>query len=339
MTMTVHAFKTEADWRAFRGTGIGASEIAAALGASHYQTPLQLFASKLGLRVNEANPRMRWGHLMEDVACGVFDQMETACVGPPKVCDPYTIHAHDLHRWCYATPDAFGDWAGTPATIDFKIVSPYATEWKRDEAPREYQLQMQQQMLTTGREKGVLVALVFAHRMEPDAEDDEAWSMLRSQIGGMLEQMPAQLVATALGVQEIHVRPFEADAELQAAIVVEGAAFWKRVEQARKRIAAGEDRLAVFHDLAPPAMAADTQSLSSIYKGERSAAAIVLPRALADRLRETHALKGESARAFEATKAQVQRRMGTATTAVDEDGVEVATWSGGDRRVFKTVTL
>jgi len=57
------------EWLEWRNQGIGASEVAAIMGLSKWDTPLSLWAKKTGIipPQSEENEAMEWGHLMEPI--------------------------------------------------------------------------------------------------------------------------------------------------------------------------------------------------------------------------------------------------------------------------------
>ena len=65
-------------WLQLRGLGIGASEAAAAVGASDYRTPFEIAERKLGLANDDADAnyrrrmKMAMGHVMEPVTAARF---------------------------------------------------------------------------------------------------------------------------------------------------------------------------------------------------------------------------------------------------------------------------
>lgn len=334
-------YPSRAEWLADRANGIGASEIAGVLGASHYATPLQTFRRKLEpVQDSYAHDRMRWGHAMEPVAEAIYRAKlaEQAITDDAlEVYGDLRVDIHDEYDFLRATPDAVQTVLGQRGVVDFKIVSPFAKEWNRAEAPPEYQLQIQQQMLCAGVDRGVLVGLKFAHRLELDPNDDDRWNEVRLSIQTMLNHCPDPMTAASiLGVQEVLIRPFSADRKLQAAIVKGGEEFWQRVLLARHALEGGASLPEVLHRYAPPARAQDTQTLAEVFRAEELAGAVEVPQALADTLLVNDQRAKDSAAVRDDAKAKIQQLLGNATTAT-VDGRVVARWSGDKRRVFRTV--
>src|SRR5512141_1477370 len=56
-----------AEWHALRRNGIGASEVAAILGLSPWQSPYSLWHAKAHGWITDPSPEMQWGTAMEPV--------------------------------------------------------------------------------------------------------------------------------------------------------------------------------------------------------------------------------------------------------------------------------
>lgn len=333
---SVHTYQTEADWLRARNQGIGASEIAAACGASHYQTPMQLLASKLGIRRTEVSARMRWGNLMEAVAESIYrehcDNPSADAEQPEHITSPspfevwWRCAGEPAADWLFATPDAMQQALGQRTVVDYKIVSPMAKEWQRNGAPPEYELQIQQQMMATGATHGVLCALVFAHRMDFDPADQNAYNRIACSISALVEEHQPREAALMLGVEDVLIRRFTADPELQAAIDRRGSEFWARVREARRAMGQGASAVEAFRQYAPPPLPADTMTLAEVYAAERAAASVEVPPALAARLAAAAQAKKDAEHALNAAKAETQALLGHSTIAVC-GGRKVATWN------------
>src|ERR1700733_839437 len=82
----INVIQNSPDWHKFRETHIGASEVAAIMGVSPWETELQLFQRKLGLLPpKEMNHFMQRGHTLEPKAREYFElkmnKKYNPCVG------------------------------------------------------------------------------------------------------------------------------------------------------------------------------------------------------------------------------------------------------------------
>ena len=152
-------------WLTKRQSHVGASEVAAILGEDPYKSAYQLWAEKCGLAepVDLSNNEfVKWGTRLERViAEGYADETGRE------------IERHDQTMFitndeCYpagATPDFWQHLAGnTEYEVDgiLEVKAPgarMASEWDGD-APLQYQIQLQSQLLVTGSKWGTVAALI-----------------------------------------------------------------------------------------------------------------------------------------------------------------------------------
>lgn len=136
-------------WLAARSAGIGASEIAAVLGISPYDSPFSLYWRKKLGTITEQNEAMEWGLRHERTIAEKFGENH-----PEFIKVPGGLYRHPVHRWMLATPDlvlenvepgrdelaqikttrSWDGW-GTPGT---------------DQIPAHYAAQVQQEMTVYG---------------------------------------------------------------------------------------------------------------------------------------------------------------------------------------------
>lgn len=142
------------DWLAVRRTGIGASEIAAVLGVSPYDSPFSLYwRKKLGTEV-DANEDMEWGLRLEDPIAVKFAEQH-----PEFDVQPGGLYRHHEHDWMLATPDRLlydhpcpriGDHADCRAVELAQVKTTYSfDDWGEpgtDEIPVYYRAQVMQEM-------------------------------------------------------------------------------------------------------------------------------------------------------------------------------------------------
>lgn len=136
-------------WLAARATGIGASEIAAVLGISPWDSPFSLYWRKKLAATVEMTEAMEWGLRHERTIAEKFRDNH-----PEFIAVPGGLYRHPTHRWMLATPDlvlenvepgrdelaqiktthSWDGW-GTPGT---------------DQIPAHYAAQVQQEMTVMG---------------------------------------------------------------------------------------------------------------------------------------------------------------------------------------------
>lgn len=165
-----------AEQQAVRNTGIGASEIAAIVGLSPYESVLDVYLRKIGEAPDRADtPHMRWGRLLESVIADRY--AEEYCV---DLVDGETAR-HPEHAFMVATPDRI--WKDGSRLVEIKNVSARrAHEWGEpwtSQIPERYYLQVLWQMAVTGTECVDVVALIGGHDLRVyTAERDptlESW--------------------------------------------------------------------------------------------------------------------------------------------------------------------
>lgn len=153
--------------------GIGASEIAAALGLNPYKTPLELWLEKTGQAPGfSGNSRTEWGLDVEPALRTWYVRRHDLAVWVPS-----GSLFHDVHPWMRATPDgiALREIGGQAPAWDHgfeakNIGRHSAHRWGEpgtDQVPMEYLLQAQQGMAVTGLSRWVIVACIAG---DPPAE-------------------------------------------------------------------------------------------------------------------------------------------------------------------------
>lgn len=96
-----HDANLSPEWHTARREGVSASEIAAVLGLSPWESPYSLWHRKAGtLGPQDENPSMRWGRRLEDAIADEYAERH------PE----FTVHkvgllAHAQRTWQLATPD------------------------------------------------------------------------------------------------------------------------------------------------------------------------------------------------------------------------------------------
>lgn len=138
------------EWYAARSTGIGASEAAAACGRSQYETPLHVYARKVGeLAETRDTEAMYWGRVLEPLVLTRFVEQAGLVVSQA----PSPMFRSESNLFQLATPDAI--------LADGTLVEIKTTNWRRakqigdegsDAIPDEWLMQCQQQMAVVGAE-------------------------------------------------------------------------------------------------------------------------------------------------------------------------------------------
>ncbi|MFE0039385.1 YqaJ viral recombinase family protein [Streptomyces sp. NPDC059015] len=139
------------EWQAARaGLCITATEIAAVLGLSPWQSRFSLWHKKAGLPTPpfEADPAMEWGTRLEPaVAQKWADEYDAVAVAPTGT------WRHDSRDWQRATPDRLVVTpTGRVELLEVKT-SPFGDDWgpaDSDELPLHYRCQIQWQLDTLG---------------------------------------------------------------------------------------------------------------------------------------------------------------------------------------------
>lgn len=153
------------EWLAARSTGIGASEAAAVCGLSSYETPLHVYARKIGeLAEKDDTDAMWWGRKIEPLILERW--LEKREFPPEEYRYPCPMFRRDGFAFQTATPDAIL-YGGEGVEIK-------STTWRRagelgaegtDEAPAEWVLQCQQAMAVCDLDAMYLVVLIDKDRI------------------------------------------------------------------------------------------------------------------------------------------------------------------------------
>lgn len=148
-------------WLAQRCTGIGASEIAAVLGASSWGSPLTVYLGKVDPPPHEDDAEwMLWGLLLEPV---IREELGRRA----GVTFDLSLSGRMLrsveYPWATATPDEMTT-AGEPVEVKKLSWGYDADEWEQG-IPEKYWWQCQQQMLVTGAARCLFGALIHGDRM------------------------------------------------------------------------------------------------------------------------------------------------------------------------------
>lgn len=151
------------EWHEARRHGISASDVAAVLGLSPWESPYSLWHRKAGtLGAKDDNPSMRWGRRLEDAIADEFaerhPEFDVATVG---------LIAHSDRPWQLATPDRLlYDGSTLVSCLEVKTAGDLG-EWGGDgsaDIPVYYRCQVLWQMDVLGLTEA-RVALLASGRM------------------------------------------------------------------------------------------------------------------------------------------------------------------------------
>ena len=164
------------EWLKAREDGIGASEVAAVVGLSKWETPYSLFLRKTGqVPPLEENDAMRWGHKLEALVADEW--AERTGFKYVKASAKDIIYQDPEHPWRKVTPDRIAyeiDENGKKHKVLLEIKTTQM-DFDPDDLPTQYLCQVQYQMHITGIHVCYLCWLVrglnYGHaRIEYDAE-------------------------------------------------------------------------------------------------------------------------------------------------------------------------
>jgi putative phage-type endonuclease len=151
-------------WLAARSSGIGASEIAAAIGQSPYQSMFSLWSEKVsGERQEIDSEAAEWGVELEPIIIRKFGERTGRKVTPWNQLHTVVSPAYD---WLRCTPDAIQiDDERGPGTLQVKTTSlRLESNWK-DDPPIHVQIQAQFEAWMLGFEFGTVAALIGGQKL------------------------------------------------------------------------------------------------------------------------------------------------------------------------------
>jgi len=141
-------FETEAEWLEARQQGIGGSDAAAAVGASKWKSPLELYVEKIGLadpETQKANSEIiRWGKRLEEPIREAYEE-ETG----------RTVFKHGLHLFvsedqpfmmCTLDGSVLKKTDDKVGVFESKNTGYYREREILEEVPLEFQIQVQHEM-------------------------------------------------------------------------------------------------------------------------------------------------------------------------------------------------
>lgn len=143
------------DQEDFRKDKIGGSDAAAACGVSSYDSPLELYEIKKGLKKREVNVAMRRGRLLEPLIVDLYKE-----ITKEEVNTDFDTFIHSEYHWMIANLDGI---TSSGKILECKSITFFdAKDWGPDGSniiKEEYQYQLQHYCTVTGIKEAVLVAL------------------------------------------------------------------------------------------------------------------------------------------------------------------------------------
>src|SRR6266567_108753 len=161
----IEVYATREEWLAARG--LGASEIAAALGVSPFKSQFQLWSEKTGLAEPDdldSKEFVKWGLRLEEPIARAFAEETGRTV---TMCPRFTLVRHPKYPWLTATPDATQIVVerSEVGALQIKTTNAFAAKDWKEGAPLYYQVQQQGELAVTGYTWGTLCVLIGGNRM------------------------------------------------------------------------------------------------------------------------------------------------------------------------------
>lgn len=147
------------EWLKHRQLGIGGSDAAKVLGISRWGGPLSVYMEKNGLYTpEEPGEAAYWGTVLEDVVAREFEKQSGL-----KVRRENKIFRHPEYPWMLANVDR--RIVGANKGLECKTTSNFmGDEWKDDELPDAYYVQIQHYIAVMGWESCYVAVLIGGQR-------------------------------------------------------------------------------------------------------------------------------------------------------------------------------
>ena len=167
------------DWLAVRKQGIGASDAAAAVGLSPYQSPLELWMIKTGrdsdmpkVDPNDESTPMYWGTILEPIVAQHYTKRTGNKV---RRINSVLQHPDPDKHWMLANLDYTVVGSDEVQILECKTAGEFGSRLWRDGVPEYVQCQVQHQLAVTGKSVADVCVLICGqeiriHRIERDDE-------------------------------------------------------------------------------------------------------------------------------------------------------------------------
>jgi putative phage-type endonuclease len=167
------------DWLAIRKQGIGASDAAAAVGLSPYQSPLELWMIKTGrdgdmpqIDPNDESTPMYWGNVLEPIVAQHYSRRTGHKV---RKINSVLQHPDPDKFWMLANLDYTVVGSDEVQILECKTAGEWGAKLWRDGVPEYVQCQVQHQLAVTGKLAADVCVLICGqeiriHKIERDDE-------------------------------------------------------------------------------------------------------------------------------------------------------------------------
>lgn len=168
------------DWLKIRSKGLGGSDIGTVLGLNKYKSSYQLWLEKTGqVKAPDISDKIaiKVGNELEDLVARLFEE-ETGL----KVQRDNKTHFHPEHPFLLANIDR--KIVGQKALLECKTTSGFsADQWKGDEVPASYLMQVQHYLNVLGYDKAYIACLIGNHDFicKEIKRDDELIELYQAQ--------------------------------------------------------------------------------------------------------------------------------------------------------------
>jgi putative phage-type endonuclease len=159
-----HDYKNHKTWLAGRKRSIGASEAAAAIGRSRFQSPTDVYEEKVNGKIIDLsdNENAEYGKDAEEPLRKLFSIRHKNEYSVFH--HPYRVYHHNERRYLTATPDGelirIAD--AKKGVLEIKTVHVFRAkqlnEWENESIPEHYYIQILQELYATGFSFAVLLA-------------------------------------------------------------------------------------------------------------------------------------------------------------------------------------
>lgn len=160
---------TREEWLQWRKEGIGGSDVSIICGINKYKSALELWMEKRGYKESEeAGESAYWGNTLEPIIRDEFTNRTNLEVDTIKL-----MLKHPEYDFMLANVDGIvNDNEGKKCIFEAKTASAYKIEqWKDDEIPEEYMLQIQHYMAVLGYERTYIAVLIGGNTFKYKAVD------------------------------------------------------------------------------------------------------------------------------------------------------------------------
>ncbi|KGN00336.1 hypothetical protein ADU90_13225 [Clostridium botulinum] len=158
------------NWLQERQKGIGGSDVGAILGINKWKTPFEVYLEKTEpiTEVKEQSEAAYWGDQFEEVVAKEFERRTGK-----KVRRDRRHFKHKKYPFMVANIDRRV--VGESAVLECKTANQFlAKEWKDEEIPASYLVQVQHYLEVTGAEKGYIAVLIGGQKfIWKEVERDE----------------------------------------------------------------------------------------------------------------------------------------------------------------------